>query len=79
MSNYYETKKRQGYIFTLHNLNGNDAYSCLRPESRDQLICSLPEYWSRLSGRFRTAEEQREYEASGCVDRELPPLSGDEA
>ena len=79
MNNYYETKKRQGYFFTLHNYNETAPYSCKKPGTRDELILTLPEYWSQLSGRYRNAEEQRAYEASGYVDRELPPLSVDEA
>lgn len=77
--NYYEEKKRKGFIFTLHNLGENYPYSCIAPNTLDRLIDPPHEYWSRLSGRYRTAEEQRVYIVSGCIDHKLPPLSGDDS
>ena len=77
MDKYYEEKKRKGYIFTRHNLDENNPYSCIKPGTSDQLIDVPHEFWSSLSGRYRTAEEQRSYIASGCVDQKLPSLSGD--
>ena len=77
MSNYYEEKKRKGYIFTRHNLGEKYSYSCLDPGGTDRLIEPPHEYWSRLSGRYRAVEEQRAYIASGRVDQKLPSLSGD--
>ena len=85
MSEYFENKKRQGLIFTLHNIDTQKPYICMKNDPKS-ISCKPvpvpmpvgPSFWSRLSGRYRTAEEQREYLASGCVDRALPVLTGDD-
>lgn len=78
MDNYYESKKKQGLIFTQKNLNPEAPLSALDPDYECKLIYAPddgPSYWSHLSCRYRTYEEQQQFIASGCIDRKLPPLS----
>lgn len=73
MDTYYETKKRQGFIFTLHNMNPAMPYENV--EKKMGRPIEMPEgasYWSRLSGRYRNADEQVEFVKSGFVDKKLP-------
>ena len=76
---YLDEEKRRGYVFTLHNMNPNAAYQAMRLAGiRSTPVCPPegPPWWSRKSGRYRTAKEQREYLSRGCVDVALPPLEG---
>ena len=80
MDKYYEEKKRRGYILTLHDLNPNDPYLAMDPSTGSVEPVMSPgiySHWSRLSGRYRTYEEQQEYERSGCIDTKLPPREVD--
>lgn len=77
MDAYFEKKKRQGFIFTKHNIDGKHQYismcnDILAPRPIEQP--DGPIYWSHLSGRYRTAEEQKEFMDSGMIDRKLPAL-----
>lgn len=74
---YFENLKKNNLVFTEHNMNPKRPFvsvdistNCLRPLTPPD----GPSYWSHLSGRYRDYEEQREYLASGCVDKELPPI-----
>ena len=74
MDKYFERKKRAGLIFTLKNIDPHEQAFSMRPDTtRPRPIESPagPSYWSRKSGRYRNAYEQREYIKSGCVDRDL--------
>lgn len=51
---YYEGKKSRGYIFTKDRIkNDGDATPCPMPDGIS--------WWSKKLGRYRTAEEQREF------------------
>lgn len=51
---YYEGKKQKGYVFTSHNINPENGYEhCPQPEGIS--------WWSKELGRYRTAEEQKEF------------------
>ena len=74
MDAYYELKKKQGYIFTLHDIAPKFPYDSIDKKTGRPI--EMPEgasYWSRLSGRYRDAEEQRAFIDSGLVDKRLPP------
>jgi hypothetical protein len=75
MDEYYESLKRRNLIFTMHNIDPKQPYLAADP-AKNYKILEMPDgpsYWSHKSGRYRDANEQEEYIASGCVDRELPP------
>lgn len=75
MDEYFEALKRKNLVFTLHNINPKMGYIAADPE-RSYKVLEIPDgpsYWSHKSGRYRDANEQAEYIANGCVDKELPP------
>ena len=73
---YLEKKKREGLIFTLHNMNRSKPYiSIEKGKTSAKPITCDHNFWSRRSGRYRTFEEQTEYIRSGYVDKALPKLS----
>lgn len=75
--NYVEEKKRKGLIFTAHNVNPEYPYITMNPYvpyPKPILTGEAPSFWSHLSGRYRTYEEQQEYIASGLVDKKLPAI-----
>lgn len=75
MDKYFETKKRQGLIFTLHNINPKLPYRATDKIGRPiEPPGGGAWWWSRLSGRYREAEEQRDFIRSGFVDKKLPPI-----
>lgn len=78
MDEYFEQKKREGLIFTMHNLNPKLPYISMLPTSilyaRPVEEPEGPLYWSHLSGRYRTYEEQQEFLRGGCVDQKLPKI-----
>lgn len=74
---YYEQKKRDGLIFTMHNIDNAFGYDAtLTIDGHTELIDQPdgPLYWSKLSGRYRTCEEQRAFIENNCIDSKLPPL-----
>mgnify|MGYP003290645789 CR=1 FL=1 len=76
--NYYEEKKRAGLIFTAHNINEKNPYIAMDPNSLSPkpIVCDdLPPFWSHLSGRYRTHDEQVDFMKGGCVDKKLPPIT----
>jgi len=81
LDKYFEDKKRKSLIFTMHNINPNLPYYSMYPNSTQQKPVCPPEgptYWSRASGRYRTASEQREFIRGGCIDKKLPPIEIEE-
>ena len=70
---YFEKKKREGLIFTQHNMNISKPYNSMEKD-RNPVISNYS-FWSRLSGRYRTYEEQVEYIRSRYKDKALPKLS----
>lgn len=73
MDAYFERKKRQGYIFTYHNMDASAPYLSMTIEKKiiEPVSCEGPSWWSHLSGRYRNADEQAEFIASGLVDKKL--------
>ena len=74
---YFERKKRQGLIFTEHNIDPSKDYNCMQRNTMSPIpICEPPgySYWSKLSGRYRTSEEQKEFAERGGIDVKLPPI-----
>jgi hypothetical protein len=71
---FFEEKKRLGLIFTWHNINPNLPYESINKRTGKPVEQpGDPTWWSRLSCRYRDANEQREFVASGCIDKALPP------
>lgn len=71
---YFDDKKRAGYIFTLHNIDPDLPTLCMNPEYVTPKPITEPEgpsFWSHLSGRYRTYEEQQAFVASGLKDQDL--------
>lgn len=77
MDTYYENKKKQGLIFTLQNVDPNAPMTALDGTHECRLVFDDegPSYWSHLSHRYRTYEEQQEFIKLGCIDQKLPPMS----
>jgi hypothetical protein len=71
-NSYFEKKKKEGLIFTFHNMNPLKDYVSIEPKatSAQPVVSDDYLYWSRLSGRYRTFEEQKEFISSGCVDKD---------
>lgn len=69
---YFEKKKKEGLIFTFHNMDPLMDYLSTEPKitSAHPVVSDDYMYWSRLSGRYRTCEEQKEFVSSGCVDKD---------
>ena len=73
MDAYYEMKKRQGYIFTLHDIDPSCPYNAIDLRTGNLIETpGLLSYWSPLSGRYRNSFEQKAYIEAGCVDVKLP-------
>ena len=73
MESYYELKKKQGLIFTLHDISPSLPYNAV--DKKTGYPIEMPEgasYWSHLSGRYRDSSEQKEYVCSGYIDKRLP-------
>ena len=75
MDQYYEEKKRKGYILTLHDFDPQLPYLAMVPG----IHCPAQvepgdgkQRWSRLSGRYRDSAEQKEYYRTGHTDNRLP-------
>lgn len=79
MDKYFEQKKRENLVFTLHNINPDWPYLSMQPTSilyaRPIEEPDGPSYWSHLSGRYRSYEEQQEFLANGCIDKKLPKVA----
>ena len=62
----FEEKKRANLIFTLHNIDESQPYLSMRPTQGPSAIpltiSSGLSWWDHDKGRYRTAEEQREFE-----------------
>lgn len=54
MDNYYEAKKKNGFIFTRNNTKNDGDYT---PTTSTEGIS----WWSRKLGRYRTSEEQTKF------------------
>ena len=77
-TDYYTKQKLEGHVFTMHNINAAFPYTAIHEHMcRSEPITppAGPSYWSHLSGRYRTAREQKEFVAKGCVDKKRPPLN----
>lgn len=77
MDNYFDEKKRSGLIFTEHNIDETRPYNSMILNIRGLKTVEMPgvvSYWSRLSGRYRTAKEQARFLKTGLVDSNLGRL-----
>lgn len=75
MDKYYEEKKRQGLILTLHNFDPRLPYDATNHKTNFLSQIEPPDgmmWWSHLSGRYRDSDEQKEYYRAGHKDRKLP-------
>ena len=78
MNEYYEQKVQSGLIFTMHHVDPLLPSVSIKPGSILDSPIEMPtgpSYWSRLSCRYRTYEEQRAFLLAGCDDCKLPPLA----
>lgn len=76
MYTYFEEKKRKNLIFTKHNIDPRLPYISIEPETGRAIeMPEGPSYWSQRSGRYRSAKEQAEFLAGGCIDKNLPTTS----
>lgn len=78
MNEYYEQKVQSGLIFTMHHVDPLLPSVSIKPGSILDSPVEMPtgpSYWSCLSSRYRTYEEQRAFLLAGCVDCKLPPLA----
>ena len=76
MDRYFEEKKRSGLIFTMHDVNPTCPYLAMDESVNYTQVFTDPggvSWWSRLSCRYRTKDEQMAFIRSGYVDKKLPP------
>lgn len=74
MDKYFELKKRQGFIFTKHDIDPRLPYdSVYKSTGRPIEQPGDVTWWSHLSGRYRDSVEQKAFIERGYVDVCLPP------
>lgn len=76
MDKYYEEKLNRGYILTKQDIKpGGERTALVNKNVKAEPVTEEdgPTNWSRLSGRYRTYDEQQEYLANGRHDKKLPP------